>query len=111
MSLISAQTIGITKEGRHLCVQEGEGKERLCMPIHLGDLDKIKHFVFVGCLGEGLFLLKLYKAIWNNFKLLWKRGILMVKIDQRERRVVQRTDKGMITKTEFDATFSDINTL
>ena len=29
-------------------------------------------------------MLKLYKAIWNNFKLLWKRGILVVKIDQRE---------------------------
>ena len=56
-------------------------------------------------------MLKLYKAIWNNFKLLWKRGILVVKIDQTKRRVIQRTEKGMITKTEFDATFSDINTL
>ena len=56
-------------------------------------------------------MLKLYKAIWNNFKLLWKRGILLVKIDQTERRVVQRRDKGMIMKTDFDATFSDINTL
>ena len=56
-------------------------------------------------------MLKLYKAIWNNFKLLWKRGILVVKIDETERRVVQRTEKGMTTKTGFDATFSDINTL
>ena len=56
-------------------------------------------------------MLKLYKAIWTNFKLLWKRGILLVKRDQTERRVVQRTEKGMITKTESDATFSDINTL
>ena len=60
MSLISAGTIGFTKEGRHLCVITGMcrrwrvKRDYVCQFIG-GGVDKRKHFVFVGWLGEGYF--------------------------------------------------------